>query len=278
MAKATKTKKAQAKKGEKSKGTTVQGKGRFNVRYGGDKKEIEKELKAGSSGAILRIAENEDYTVAVLTVPSEWARLDEHAIAAGKGSWAYIPCAPKCPVCERLPNESPRPIALVPIYVYDNKKVQYYRAPSTAITDLMLMHDRYGDKGFLNYDWIITRIDSDGPTRYDFDRQIDKVSKKIKLLAAKIPDLNETLEDRFQRGMENMGWLGKKSDTKNARDKGKNYEEGNDDINLEDIDEMDKEELLQLIDDYKLKVTDPDEVKLKPLRKIVAKMMKKKLK
>lgn len=273
MAKATKTKEAKAKKGGDSSS-------KFKTNFGGDAKEIQKEFKSANNGKVLRIGENEEYTIAFLTDPTEWGRVQEHNISAGKGSWAYIPCTDGCMVCSRLPNENARMCAFIPIYVYDNKKVQYYRAPSTVMTDLMLLYERYGQKGFVGYDWILTRIDSDGPVRYDLDRQMSKVKKSIREKVADIPDLYEVLEQRLQQGLENMNWLGKKNDKNDAKEsKRKTYEENNDDLNMDDIADMDKEELIELIDDYNLKgIADPEEIKLKTLRQIVSKKMDKKLK
>lgn len=265
------------KKKEKAKGNT--GGSRFNISRGGTTDEIKKEFKSGNTGPVLRIGENEEYTVAILADPSDWGRILEYNISAPNNSWAYIPDFEDCLVRTYLPNERPRPVAFVPMYIYDNKRVQYFRAPSTVVTDLAILYDRYGEDGFLDYDWILTRIDSDGPVRYDLDRQMNKVKKSIKRKINEVPDLEEVLEQRYQQGIENMGWSDKKSDRQAAsRDKKQKYDEGNDDIDIDDIVEMDKEELLELIDDYSLKVEEPEEIKLKPLRKIVTKLMKKKLK
>ena len=105
----------------------------FKRQSGGSIKDMEKQFKPGASGDWFRIGKDEEYTVALLAMPTEWERIEEHTISMPNNQWAYVPCIQGCAVCKRYPDNSPRVYAIVPLYVYDYGRVQYcllYTSPS----------------------------------------------------------------------------------------------------------------------------------------------------
>ena len=249
----------------------------FGIQVGGDLDGISSQFKSGANSDVLRIGENEEYTLAILDVPENWARVKEHGITADKGGWTYIPCITNCPVCKRVPDNNARMYAFIPCYIYQNKKVQYYRAPGTVVTELITKYKRYKSTGFLNFMWILTRYDGDGPVRYDMDRQMEKVPSKIKRMLPDAPDIQNVLTARYTRGLEYMGWTHKESDYEQADEEEdevvESYEEDSDDVSEEDIEEMNKKQLIQLIEDYEWDIESPEEIKLRQLRVLVKRYM-----
>lgn len=250
----------------------------FNAKQSSSIEEMNKEFKASQSGPQLIVKADETYTVAILADPTDWYKMPEHAIDAGSNNgFAYIPCPGrnKCPVCKKIPNNEARMHSWIPLYVYDNKRVQYFRAPPGAAGELTGKYER-NPKQFLRRKWFLVRDDNQGATRYEFDRDDEPVSKKIAALEP--PEINEFLERRFHTGIEKMGW----KFTGESFDNDDDYDDDGDppwddedgDFDLDDIKTMNKKELKGVIKEYKLQVDDVDDFKPKALRKVVRNLMK----
>ena len=246
---------------------------KFKAEKGGDIESIEKKFKASSVGEFLRIGKDEEYVVAILDIPENWSRMPEHAISGGKGGWIYLPCTTNCPACTRVPDSPPRLYACIPVYVYELKKVQYFRAPGTVMTEMITKYKRNKER-FLTNQWVLARYDSDGPTRYEFDRQDAKVSSKVK--KEKAPDFEKALIGRWKRGIESLQWkvTGEKFEDEDEDDKVFDHaDDDSDDIDLEDIKKMNQKQLVELIEEYELDIDEPEGYTIKGLRIAVTKQM-----
>ena len=261
------------RKGTKERKSRLPGGMKFRTEKGADVEELERKFKANNTGPILRIGENEELTVAIMNTPDEWSEstIYEHAISGigDNNGWAYVPCVDNCPVCKRLPDNQARMYVFIPVYVYDNKRIQYFRAPSTIFTDLVKDYKRNKSR-FLRNQYVLVRTDGSGPTRYDFDRQDAKVSSKTK--DATIPDFEDTMSDRWFRGIEQLGWkvTGQKFEDKDDDDDDAFDHSDDDDLDLDDIKKMSRKQLIAVIDEYDLDIEEPEDFKsTKALRKAV---------
>ena len=107
---------------------------KLKIESGGDIDSIEKQFKNNALGNFLRIGKDEEYVLAIMNKPTDWHRAQEHALTNPQGGWAYLPCTSNCPACKKHPENAPRWYAFIPVYIYEYKKVQYFRAPSTVVT------------------------------------------------------------------------------------------------------------------------------------------------
>ena len=254
---------------------------KFKTQKGSSIEDLEKKFKAGATGPIMRIGENEDIVVAIMSAPDDWGdtTLDEHAISGvgQNGGWVYIPCTDKCPACKKLPENQARQYAFIPMYVYETKRVQYFRAPGTVFNSLVRKYKKSPNR-FLTNQYILSRIDEEGPTKYEMDRQEEKVSSKVK--NAEIPDFAGAISDRWYNAMERLGWkaTGQKfddDDDDDDFDETDGYDHADDDdLDLDDIKSMNLKELKKVIKEYDLDIEEPEDFPLKALRKVVLKGLK----
>lgn len=249
---------------------TLPGNIKPKIEKGGSLADMEKKFRAGAGGDFLRIGKDEEYVLAILQPPEKWDRIQEHGISLPKGSWAYLPCFDNCPACARMPDNPPRIYAMIPVYVYEYKKVQYYRAPGTVVTDLISKYKRNKSR-FLARQYVLVRHDGEGAVRYDFELEDGKVSAKVR--KAKLPNLEKGLVGRWQNAIERLGWnvSGEKYDEDEDEDDPFDHEDEDEDedIDIEDIAEMNRKELMGVIGEHELDIEDPEDIKLGALRKLV---------
>ena len=240
------------------------------IEKGGSLEDMEKKFRAGANGDFLRIGKDEEYVLAILEPPEKWDRIQEHGISLPKGSWAYLPCFNNCPACARMPDNPARVYAMIPVYVYEYKKVQYYRAPGTVVTDLISKYKRNKSR-FLDRQYILIRHDGEGAVRYDFELEDGKVTSKVR--KSKLPDLEKGLISRWQNAIERLGWnvSGEKKFDDDDEDDPFDHEDEDEeeDIDIDDISGMNRKELVKVIDEHELDIEDTEDIKLGALRRLV---------
>ncbi len=246
------------------------------IRTGGSIKQMEKEF-ASTGGPMLFPKKNEEFTIAILQTPEQWATFEEHNIQR-KSGFKYVPCVgPKnCLVEKRIDGNEAKPYAMIPFYIYDQKVVKYWRAPGGAVTNLLETFKRIKANSFLGSKWIFTRDDKTDITNYDFDRLDDKVKRNIREM--ELPDVEKIIDDRLKRGLNDLGWLGKASLDEDQDDEDEDEYEDIDDIDDEDEEDSDDEEDELEDDDEDEEEDDEDEEELpsKRVRKPKAKKRSKK--
>ena len=244
----------------------------FGIETGGELEEITRKFKSGEHGIFLRVEQDAEFTVAILQTPTEWPRWQEYSIPRGKNQWSYLPHKEKCPARRRFPDINPRMYAAIPLYVYEHKKVQYFRCPPTTFTDLATQFKK-NKRSFLTKKWFMNRVDGEGAVRYAFGIMPDeKVTSKV--AKSKLPDFAKGVSDRYARALEQLG-IGSGNDfSESDDDDDAVFDHSSSDIDIDDIKSMDEEELLDVIDEYELDIEDPEDFNLKALRKMVIKEMK----
>ena len=265
--------KRRSRKNEGDVSVAMPGGMKFKVEKGGNIDSLEKKFKNSFSGDFLRIGKDEEYIVAILAKPTDWYRGQEHSLTNEQGGWVYIPCTNNCPACKKHPENAARLYAYVPVYVYEHKQVRFYRAPSTVMTTLISKYGNYKDKGFLTRQWLLSRFDGSGPTQYEFDRQDEKVSDKVK--EAKIPDIEKALTSRWLLAIRTLGWnvSGENFDDDDdvfSHEK----DDDNNDVDIEDINNMGRKELIDFVEDYEMDIEDPEEFNTVALRKLIVANLK----
>ena len=254
--------------------TTLPGNMKFKGESGDSLDSMEKKMKSNNVGDIMRIGENEEFTVAILKNPEpsdNWPAMYEHTLQPKGGNWTYLPCTDKCPACTKMPDNSPRLYAYIPLYVYEIGRVQFFRAPSTIWNDIIAKYKR-GKARFLSNKYILSRHDDSGPTRYEFDRQDEKVGLGVK--KAKIPDINAAMSERWTRAINQLGWKVTGEKFEESDDEGAFDHSADDDLDIDDVKDMDKKQLMTVIEDYELDIEDPEDFKTGALKKLVIKGLK----
>ena len=248
---------------------------KFRTESSKDLDALEKKFKSNTGGPVMMLGKNEDVAVAIMTTPDTWDTVYEHSIQGGgkNNSWVYIPCTDNCPACKRLPENQPRLYAYIPLYVYNLKRVQYFRAPNT-VWNKMKKKFETNEARFLRNQYILSRIDGDGPTQYEFDRQDEKVKTSIN--KTEIPDFGKAIYERWKRALDQLDWKvsGEKfDDDSDEADSAFNHS-GDDDIDIDEVKTMKKKELKRVIRNYNLDIEDPDDFnKTSDLRKVVIKAL-----
>ena len=261
---------AKRNKEQKGKEKELKMPGKFKMETGGNIEDMEKKFKNSGIGDFLRVNKDDEFVIAILTQPTDWFRMQEHAISQAGGGWTYLPCTTKCPACARLPDNQARWYAFIPVYVYEYNKVQLYRAPSTVITKLTSAFKRYKAKGFLSRKWIMQRFDEGGPTTYEFDRQDGKVSAKV--ANASIPNIEKAMEGRWRNAIEQLNWNASGEDMDDD-DEAFSHADDDDDVDIDDIKAMGKKDLIGVIEEYDLEIEDPEDIKTGALRKLIIRQM-----
>ena len=265
--------------GSSERKTSLPGDMKFKREKGGDLDSLGKKFKSSNQGDMLRIGKDEEYVVAIMSIPEEWDTGYEHAITTqdAQRSWVYLPCTDNCQACAKMPENEARLYAFIPLYIYESGKVQFFRAPSTIWNELVAKYKRNKSR-FLTNQYILVRQDGDGAVKYEVDRQDEVVSPKIK--KAKTPDFESAMADRWHRAIDALGWKVTGEKFASSGDNEEDNEEDpfdhseDDDIDLDDVKEMNKEQLLEVIDEYDLEIPRAKKKTLKALKQLVLAKLK----